>query len=225
MTPPNRQTVAGQVYLDLRHLAQATGRATDERLQLYALEGVLGTEPIRIIGYPITMILAEKIVTAMQRGTANTRWRDFVDICALLTTNRPDPDELRTSITRVAEHAPRPSARLQMSSTATRCSPSHGGAPDGATTTPADFADLLQPVITLHRRAPRLTSRFRGSLRNGRPWITVPKCYRVHRSCRSSTNPGRHSLSACVHQLGSVTRASKMLRSATPRRATGSGAL
>ena len=39
MTPPNRQTVAGQVYLDLRRLAQITGRATDELLLLYALEG------------------------------------------------------------------------------------------------------------------------------------------------------------------------------------------
>ena len=41
MTPPNRQTVAGQVYLDLRRLAQTRGRATDELLQLYALEGFL----------------------------------------------------------------------------------------------------------------------------------------------------------------------------------------
>ena len=41
MTPPNRQSVAGQVYLDLRRLAQTTGRATDELLQLYALEGFL----------------------------------------------------------------------------------------------------------------------------------------------------------------------------------------
>ena len=41
MTPPNRQSVAGQVYLDLRRLATTTGRATDELLQLYALEGFL----------------------------------------------------------------------------------------------------------------------------------------------------------------------------------------
>lgn len=274
MTPPSRQTVAGQIYLDLRRLAQTTGRATDELLQLYALEGffdrlaqsdqrahfvlkggvllaaydarrptrdidfaaralandidtmvatvrvviaihlddglsydpdslraqtireddeyhgvritataqlatarlhfhldinvgdpiwpepkvinlprLLGTEPIRIIGYPVAMILAEKIVTAMQRGTANTRWRDFVDIRALLTTSPPDPDELRTAITRVAEHR------------ATTVRPL-AGVLDGyallaqsrwsawrrnqrlETTTPADFADLLQPVIT-----------------------------------------------------------------------------
>ncbi len=231
MTPPSRQTVAGQVYLDLRRLAQTAGRASDELLQLYALEGFLdrltqsdqrdhfvlkggvllaaydarratrdidfaareiandidnmietvravlaihlddglsydpdslraqtiredndyngvritataqlatarlhfhldinvgdpiwpeptvvelprlfGTEPIRIVGYPVFVILAEKIVTAMQRGTANTRWRDFVDIRALLTTNPANPDELRTAITRVAEHRDMPSS-------------------------------------------------------------------------------------------------------------------
>jgi hypothetical protein len=29
------------------------------------------------------MVFAEKIVTALERGTANTRWRDFVDIYSL----------------------------------------------------------------------------------------------------------------------------------------------
>jgi hypothetical protein len=29
------------------------------------------------------MVLAEKIVTVLQRGQANTRWRDFGDICQL----------------------------------------------------------------------------------------------------------------------------------------------
>jgi hypothetical protein len=34
---------------------------------------ILGGDPIRVTGYPIAMVLAEKIVTAIQRGTANTR--------------------------------------------------------------------------------------------------------------------------------------------------------
>lgn len=273
MTPPTRQTVAGQVYLDLRRLARTTGRATDELLPLYALEGfldrltqsghrnhfvlkggvllaaydarratrdidfaardlrndietmiatvrvviavnledglsydpdslraqtiredddyngvritataqlatarlhfhldinvgdpiwpeptvvnlprLLGTEPIRIIGYPIAMILAEKIVTAMQRGTANTRWRDFVDIRALLTTSPPDPDALRTAITRVAEHRAttiRPLAQtLEGYATLAQSRWSAWRRNQRLdTTTPADFADLLQPVI------------------------------------------------------------------------------
>ncbi|MFC3492900.1 nucleotidyl transferase AbiEii/AbiGii toxin family protein [Glycomyces rhizosphaerae] len=35
---------------------------------------------IELVGYPLTMVLAEKLVTAIQRGTANTRWRDFTDV-------------------------------------------------------------------------------------------------------------------------------------------------
>ncbi|MGK0434169.1 MAG: putative nucleotidyltransferase component of viral defense system [Planctomycetota bacterium] len=44
---------------------------------------LLGGEPLKVIGYPIAMVLAEKIVTAIQRGLANTRWRDFADIAQL----------------------------------------------------------------------------------------------------------------------------------------------
>lgn len=32
------------------------------------------------------MVLAEKLVTAVQRGTANTRWRDFADVYLLTHT-------------------------------------------------------------------------------------------------------------------------------------------
>lgn len=35
-------------------------------------------------GYPDHMVLAEKIVTAVDRGDQNTRWRDFVDITAII---------------------------------------------------------------------------------------------------------------------------------------------
>jgi hypothetical protein len=43
---------------------------------------------ITITGYPIAMVHAEKIVTAVQRGTVNTRWRDFADIY-LLSSRQP----------------------------------------------------------------------------------------------------------------------------------------
>jgi hypothetical protein len=39
---------------------------------------------ISVRGYPLEMVLAEKIVTALERGTVNTRWRDFVDIYVLI---------------------------------------------------------------------------------------------------------------------------------------------
>jgi hypothetical protein len=47
------------------------------------LPRLLGSPPLRVRGYSVELILAEKIVTAIQRGTANTRWRDFVDIASL----------------------------------------------------------------------------------------------------------------------------------------------
>ena len=39
--PPTRATLAGRAYLDLRAIAKKSGRANDEYLRLYALEGFL----------------------------------------------------------------------------------------------------------------------------------------------------------------------------------------
>lgn len=54
-------------------------------------------------GYPLEMVLAEKIVTAIARGTANTRWRDFVDIYTLVQKHDVKGKTLRKSLLRVAE--------------------------------------------------------------------------------------------------------------------------
>lgn len=43
---------------------------------------LLGGEVV-VRGYPLVMVLAEKIVTAIARGTVNTRWRDFGDVYLL----------------------------------------------------------------------------------------------------------------------------------------------
>ncbi len=59
---------------------------------------------IVLLGYPISMVLAEKIVTAVQRGTANTRWRDFGDIYELSRWHPIPYSDLKTSINAVAEH-------------------------------------------------------------------------------------------------------------------------
>jgi Nucleotidyl transferase AbiEii toxin, Type IV TA system len=48
------------------------------------------------------MIYAEKIVTMLEHGAANSRWRDFVDLY-LLPRQRPvDGDDLRYALTEVA---------------------------------------------------------------------------------------------------------------------------
>ena len=56
---------------------------------------------ISVRGYRVELVLAEKIVTAMQRGSANTRWRDFADIVTLSRTQPVDVATLRESIERV----------------------------------------------------------------------------------------------------------------------------
>jgi hypothetical protein len=50
------------------------------------------------------MVHAEKIVTAVARGTTSTRWRDFADIYRLARHHPVDGDELCASIREVAQH-------------------------------------------------------------------------------------------------------------------------
>jgi predicted nucleotidyltransferase component of viral defense system len=58
---------------------------------------------ISVRGYPLEMVLAEKIVTALERGTANTRWRDFVDIYLLTRRHGVDAQTLHSSMQQVAQ--------------------------------------------------------------------------------------------------------------------------
>lgn len=59
---------------------------------------------VRLLGYPLTMVLAEKIVTAIDRGVANTRWRDFADVYTLVGLHPVDAGELHASLETVAEY-------------------------------------------------------------------------------------------------------------------------
>ncbi len=69
------------------------------------LESVVpGSRPITILNFPITMVLAEKIATAVSRGAANTRWRDFADILAIVRSNDIDGSTMHESLRVVAEH-------------------------------------------------------------------------------------------------------------------------
>lgn len=67
------------------------------------LPRLLGGE-IVLRGYPLTMVHAEKIVTAIVRGTVNTRWRDFADIYMLARHHAIAGTELVRSTRLVAEH-------------------------------------------------------------------------------------------------------------------------
>jgi len=59
---------------------------------------------ITLLGYPIPMVLAEKIVTASQRGITSTRWRDFADIYRLTGQHRLVADDIRAAINRVSTY-------------------------------------------------------------------------------------------------------------------------
>jgi Nucleotidyl transferase AbiEii toxin, Type IV TA system len=67
------------------------------------LPRLLGGE-IVLRGYPLAMVHAEKIATAVARGSANTRWRDFADIYMLARHHAIAGTELTRSTRRVAEH-------------------------------------------------------------------------------------------------------------------------
>lgn len=64
---------------------------------------LLGGE-ITVRGYPLEMVLAEKVVTAIERGTVNTRWRDFADIYLLSNRHSMPAVNLAQAIRAVAEH-------------------------------------------------------------------------------------------------------------------------
>jgi hypothetical protein len=64
---------------------------------------ILGGEII-VRAHPLAMVYAEKVVTALARGSASTRWRDFADIYLLSRSQLADAGELAESIRRVASH-------------------------------------------------------------------------------------------------------------------------
>ena len=59
---------------------------------------------IILAGYPLSMVYAEKIITALQRGTVNTRWRDFADIYILTGRHVTEETELHRALAEVAAH-------------------------------------------------------------------------------------------------------------------------
>jgi hypothetical protein len=71
--------------------------------QIVHLPRILGGT-IAVLGYPLAMVYAEKIVTAITRGTASTRWRDFADMYTLARRHPADGTELSASIREVARH-------------------------------------------------------------------------------------------------------------------------
>lgn len=59
---------------------------------------------IDVLSYSVEMVIAEKLVTAIQRGTANTRWRDFVDLHRIVRSRRLPGAQLVASTRLVADY-------------------------------------------------------------------------------------------------------------------------
>lgn len=86
------------------HVDVSVGDPIAPRPMLVEVPRLLGGEPITLNGYPLHMVHAEKIVTAVQRGVANTRWRDFGDIWVLSRAHGLGGADFQQAITQVARH-------------------------------------------------------------------------------------------------------------------------
>jgi hypothetical protein len=64
----------------------------------------IGQKPVRLLGYPLPMVVAEKVVTAIERGEANTRWRDFADVLTVSRAHSLAASDLRAAIETVATY-------------------------------------------------------------------------------------------------------------------------
>lgn len=60
--------------------------------------------PFTLVGYPIETVLAEKLVTMIDRGDTNTRDRDFADVWLLTRRHRVDARSVRAAIDATAAH-------------------------------------------------------------------------------------------------------------------------
>lgn len=119
-----------------------------ERIEL---PRILGGSTLAVLGYRIELVIAEKVVTALQRGTANTRWRDFVDLAAL-SRLQPDHGAVVEAIRRVAAHRgaaiqPLSEVLVGFAPLAQRRWTAWRRKQRLTDTTPPSFADLLDDVV------------------------------------------------------------------------------
>lgn len=68
-----------------------------------AVPTLMGDKRIEVLAYPKAMVVAEKLVTALQRGRASTRWRDFADLFLLVPSDLAEP-EVVAALSAVATH-------------------------------------------------------------------------------------------------------------------------
>jgi hypothetical protein len=96
--PAHVASFAMQFKLDV-----STGDPITPRPQMVEIPALLGGV-ITVWGHPMQMVIAEKTVTILQRGTASTRWRDLHDIRALSLEHTFRAVDLRAAAEAVAAH-------------------------------------------------------------------------------------------------------------------------
>lgn len=60
--------------------------------------------PVRILGYPMATVIAEKLCTAIDLGDTSTRVRDYADIWILTRRHNLDATDLRSALAATARH-------------------------------------------------------------------------------------------------------------------------
>jgi hypothetical protein len=83
----------------------STGDVITPSAVQYEFSGIFDDElRIRLWGYNIETVMAEKLETILSRGIFNTRPRDFYDIFILATTQKYDKELLKRALAATAEH-------------------------------------------------------------------------------------------------------------------------
>lgn len=113
---------------------------------------------LRLLGYPDHMVLAEKIVTAIERGEQNTRWRDFTDIAAIARSRSVEGADLQEALGAVARYRqvglePLGSLLSQMPRLAQRKWEAWRKKQRLEQSTPRNFVDLLESCLAFTETA------------------------------------------------------------------------
>ena len=93
-------TISNPLSIDI-----STGDAITPEPIEYAFPSLFDdSENIKIWGYNVETILAEKLETIISRGVANTRPRDFYDVYILQKKKRTNVNKLRAALDATAKH-------------------------------------------------------------------------------------------------------------------------
>lgn len=84
------------------HLDISTGDPIWSDPRSVTVPRILGGE-FEMLGYPLVMVVAEKAVTMLTRGTTSTRWRDIVDLRNFSLSHDFSASEVRGASQRVAD--------------------------------------------------------------------------------------------------------------------------